>query len=469
MSGQNKSSWAGDERDDVFPLRSAQPASLPANSVTLAGYSNGNVPQKTPPPPHFSISSILGLNSSQSQSRFYPNNERSGHPLRQPSPTVTSNYLFSHKGNNDKSVQPTYDQKREDVSPSPLPLSSSSSSSNIIASTNTSIISKAASSPCSIFIRERDVESLGQTSSPPPPSSAEPFHSLPHPFMEASDEGLLEEEDADDDAVESGEEEDSGDPLPGLNGELGERGRSAGGGPLEEDSLIHAIGIPHHQSAFVRPTPVHFRPDLESAEGGVAASLGGTCGGGLAPGSSSMGTTLSPAAAAAAAHLSPLWYPPWVAAFKPMFGLQAPRPTGRRSRKPGVDRKPRQAYSAKQLERLEAEFKVDKYLSVSKRLELSQALSLTETQIKTWFQNRRTKWKKQMAARMRLAQRQGLIPPHLYPVLPPIPPILGSYYHPLNPHSHTTHIVPPPPLLTPISAAAETSYSTSHDHTATQI
>ena len=32
-------------------------------------------------------------------------------------------------------------------------------------------------------------------------------------------------------------------------------------------------------------------------------------------------------------------------------------------------------------------------------------------QIKTWFQNRRTKWKKQMAARLRLAQRQGLLPP----------------------------------------------------------
>ena len=40
------------------------------------------------------------------------------------------------------------------------------------------------------------------------------------------------------------------------------------------------------------------------------------------------------------------------------FLFSAPRPSGRRSRKPGVDRKPRQAYSAKQLERLEAEFKV---------------------------------------------------------------------------------------------------------------
>lgn len=52
-------------------------------------------------------------------------------------------------------------------------------------------------------------------------------------------------------------------------------------------------------------------------------------------------------------------------------------------------RKPRQAYSAKQLERLESEFQADRYLSVSKRLELSESLQLTEVQIKTWFQNRR--------------------------------------------------------------------------------
>ncbi|XP_065307439.1 motor neuron and pancreas homeobox 1-like [Dermacentor albipictus] len=115
----------------------------------------------------------------------------------------------------------------------------------------------------------------------------------------------------------------------------------------------------------------------------------------------------------------------WLAAGRPLFftlaemyGIGAPKPSGRRPRKPGVERKPRQAYSAKQLERLEAEFKVDKYLSVSKRMELSATLNLTEVQIKTWFQNRRTKWKKQMTARMKLAQRQGLWTPHYLAAAP---------------------------------------------------
>ncbi|ENN75301.1 hypothetical protein HUJ04_006506 [Dendroctonus ponderosae] len=97
-----------------------------------------------------------------------------------------------------------------------------------------------------------------------------------------------------------------------------------------------------------------------------------------------------------------------------LFGLPGPKPPNRRSRKPGLDRKPRQAYSAKQLERLEGEFKMDKYLSVSKRMELSKALNLTEVQIKTWFQNRRTKWKKQLTTRLKMAQRQGLFPQHYF-------------------------------------------------------
>lgn len=55
-----------------------------------------------------------------------------------------------------------------------------------------------------------------------------------------------------------------------------------------------------------------------------------------------------------------------------------------RLRKTGIDRKPRQAYSQSQLEKLESEFIKDKYLSVNKRIELANLLNLTEVQIKTW-------------------------------------------------------------------------------------
>ncbi|KAK9880970.1 hypothetical protein WA026_014321 [Henosepilachna vigintioctopunctata] len=116
----------------------------------------------------------------------------------------------------------------------------------------------------------------------------------------------------------------------------------------------------------------------------------------------------------------PLIFTPWLNSSSDaknpgaVFGIQVSKTPNRRSRKPVLDRKPRQAYSAKQLERLESEFKVDKYLSVSKRMELSKALSLTEVQIKTWFQNRRTKWKKQLTTRLKMAQRQGLFPSHYF-------------------------------------------------------
>lgn len=97
-----------------------------------------------------------------------------------------------------------------------------------------------------------------------------------------------------------------------------------------------------------------------------------------------------------------------------------------RLRKSGIDRKPRQAYSQIQLEKLENEFKNDKYLSVSKRLELSKSLNLTEVQVKTWFQNRRTKWKKQLTSRLKIAQRQGIYPTTHHHSLPTA--MLQSYY-----------------------------------------
>ncbi|XP_013164448.1 PREDICTED: homeobox protein engrailed-2b-like [Papilio xuthus] len=106
-------------------------------------------------------------------------------------------------------------------------------------------------------------------------------------------------------------------------------------------------------------------------------------------------------------------YAHWLATHQPSTTFYDDK-SNRRPRRAGPERKPRQAYSAKQLERLEAEFKMDKYLSVSKRMELSKALGLTEVQIKTWFQNRRTKWKKQLTSRLKIAQRQGIFPGQIF-------------------------------------------------------
>ena len=52
-------------------------------------------------------------------------------------------------------------------------------------------------------------------------------------------------------------------------------------------------------------------------------------------------------------------------------------------------RRRRTAFSAAQLQSLERQFGHHKYLSVSDRAEIAQRLRLSETQIKTWYQNRR--------------------------------------------------------------------------------
>ncbi|NWR25200.1 DLX4A protein, partial [Emberiza fucata] len=57
-------------------------------------------------------------------------------------------------------------------------------------------------------------------------------------------------------------------------------------------------------------------------------------------------------------------------------------------------RKPRTIYSSVQLQALNQRFQQTQYLALPERAELAAQLGLTQTQVKIWFQNKRSKYKK---------------------------------------------------------------------------
>ena len=63
-------------------------------------------------------------------------------------------------------------------------------------------------------------------------------------------------------------------------------------------------------------------------------------------------------------------------------------------------KKTRTVFSRNQVFQLETTFDMKRYLSSSERSTLAHNLQLTETQIKIWFQNRRNKWKRQLASEL---------------------------------------------------------------------
>lgn len=63
------------------------------------------------------------------------------------------------------------------------------------------------------------------------------------------------------------------------------------------------------------------------------------------------------------------------------------------NRTPPKRKKPRTSFSRAQICELEKRFHRQKYLASAERAALAKALKMTDGQVKTWFQNRRTKWR----------------------------------------------------------------------------
>ncbi|XP_075613629.1 homeobox protein vent1-like [Balearica regulorum gibbericeps] len=93
----------------------------------------------------------------------------------------------------------------------------------------------------------------------------------------------------------------------------------------------------------------------------------------------------------------------------------------------GRQRRARTAFTSEQVCRLEKTFQRQKYLGASERRKLAAALQLSEVQIKTWFQNRRMKLKRQIQDH----QHSLVSPAPLYSYPPGTPPALfqdGLHY-----------------------------------------
>ncbi|XP_024866442.2 barH-like homeobox 1a [Kryptolebias marmoratus] len=110
-----------------------------------------------------------------------------------------------------------------------------------------------------------------------------------------------------------------------------------------------------------------------------------------------------------------------------------------RSKKP---RKARTAFSEQQLSNLERSFQNQKYLSVQDRMDLAASLQLSDTQVKTWYQNRRTKWKRQSAAGLELLAAAGrMFLPHHF-LCRPAPPTLDHFLYRGHTHQHHPTVLP---------------------------
>uniref|UniRef100_A0A914VUM6 Homeobox domain-containing protein n=1 Tax=Plectus sambesii TaxID=2011161 RepID=A0A914VUM6_9BILA len=94
---------------------------------------------------------------------------------------------------------------------------------------------------------------------------------------------------------------------------------------------------------------------------------------------------------------------PWTSELQRRFWSERLAASGRRvghpyqSRAPPKHKKPRTSFTKNQVAELETRFHDQKYLASTERASLAKELTMSDAQVKTWFQNRRTKWRRQAA------------------------------------------------------------------------
>ena len=124
-------------------------------------------------------------------------------------------------------------------------------------------------------------------------------------------------------------------------------------------------------------------------------------------------------------------------------------------------KKTRTVFSRSQVFQLESTFDMKRYLSSSERAGLAASLHLTETQVKIWFQTRRNKWKRQLAADIEAANMAHAAAAQTRMVRVPILYHDSSHGHRLSPSDSQTAAAaaPLPPTYHPVLYPSTAAYS----------